>query len=384
MSATAKKRKPSPMDILNRVRDKAKLNDPQYQQIQVVRMKAGKMKIQLLALDPEFLFLQRRQHVIPTIPHDDDTNNKWLIVNCQGEDNDCPICKAAESFKKCGIDVEEVNAAYKPKYPYKNLRSVLTQADHYLLCAVIMVDQCEDGTYLPKNAEIGSTQFIQFSKTALNSLMSAYEDFIEDLDLDDPDDAPSLFAIFDGEDEAESLSITCRITNQPFSCTFSFGKPITAKLGDVDSDKLEILQKGLEAPSDEYIEKCIKRIRDIQNYFVTGGDSKISEGSIDMDDDDDDDDLPFSMTGSGKKKKDEKKKKPAPIVDEDDEEEDEPKKSRDDEEEEEEEEELPKKKSSASTKKKAAEAADKKKSSPPKQDKNADDDFDDFDLEEEI
>lgn len=55
--ASKKNKKPSPLDILNRVRDKARLDEKPYQQIQVVKMKAGKIKFQLLALNDDFLFL---------------------------------------------------------------------------------------------------------------------------------------------------------------------------------------------------------------------------------------------------------------------------------------------------------------------------------------
>lgn len=395
--ATKKSKKPSPLDILNRVRDKARLDEKPYQQIQVVKMKAGKIKFQLLALNDDFLFAQRRQHVIPTIPHDDDPNSKWMVVNCEGEN--CPICRAAESFKKSGVELEDVNAEYKPKYPFKSLRSVFTQPDHYLLCARILVDQCEDGNYLPKDAEIGSTQLIQFSKTALNNLMAAYEDFIDDFaDSQEEDaEAPALFAIFDGDDTADSLTISCRITNQPFSATFSFSKVTTASLDEVNKSKLEILEKGFEPNNEDYVAKCIKRIKNIQNYFVNGGGSISEDDSADSFDDDDDDDLPFSMGNSKKSavsEKKGKKKPPAPIEEEEEESEDE---SEDDEEEsdaeeedvedtaeeEEEEEEKPapkKKTSTAAAKKTAAKTTAKK----PSGNAAKNDDLDDFDLDDDL
>lgn len=400
MATSKKSKKSSPLDILNRVRDKARLGEKPYQQIQVVKMKAGKIKFQLLALNDDFLFAQRRQHVIPTIPHDDDPNSKWMVVNCEGEN--CPICRAAESFKKSGIEIEDVNAEYKPKYPFKSLRSVFTQPDHYLLCARILVDQCDDGNYLPKDAEIGSTQLIQFSKTALNNLMAAYEDFIDDFaDSQEEEDAeaPALFAIFDGDDTADSLTISCRITNQPFSATFSFSKVSTVSLDGVDKSKLEILEKGFEPNNEEYVAKCIKRIRDIQNYFVNGG--NISEDDdADSLDDEDDDDLPFSM---GKKSAVSEKKgktmKPAPIEEEEDEEEeteddeaeeeaeDEAEDEAEEEAEEDEEEEKPAPKKTSAAKKTSATAAKKngnmtKKSATAKKPPKDDDDMDDFDLDE--
>lgn len=270
----------SPLDMLNKVREKAKLDETtDFSKSVAIRLKAGKIKFQLLAKDSEHLFRPRTQHLIPTIPHEDDKNEKWLIADCKGQG--CPICTAVTAFKQSGVSLDEVNEEYNPKYEYKNLKSVFTQPEHYLLCAKILADQADDGTYLPKDAELGSTHLIQFTRTALNNLMSAYEDFIDD---NEDEEVPPLFAIFDDEDTAKSLTITCRVTNQPYSCTFSFNKTADVNTSDVDEDKIKLLEEVPEVPEDHY-NKCVKRIKQIQNYFVkpkesmdnvtfVGGDSK--------------------------------------------------------------------------------------------------------------
>lgn len=268
----------SPMDMLNRVREKAKLstNNEFANSIAIKLGKPGKIKLQLLANSPDYLFKPRTQHMIPTLPHEDNKDEKWLVADCKGEG--CPICIAANNFKKTNITVDEINDAYTPKFPYKSVRALFTQPEHFLLCARVLSDQADDGSYLPKDAELGSTQLIQFNKMALNNLMSAYEDFIED--NEEEEDVPPLFAIFDDEDTAKSLTITCRITTQPYSCSFSFNKAVDVKKSDVDINKLSVLEETKEVPSEHY-EKCVKRIRDIQNYFFS--DSNHSLGINDID-----------------------------------------------------------------------------------------------------
>lgn len=258
--------KMSPMDMLNNIRKKAKLDDiNDFSKSIAIRLKAGKIKLQLVALDSDHLFRSRTQHMIPTIPNEDDKNEKWLIADCKGDS--CPICTAATAFKNSGITLEEVNGAYNPKYPYKSLRAVFTQPEHYLLCARVLADNADDGSYLPKDAELGSTHLIQFSRMALNNLMSAYEDFMDDFDGDEDEEVPPLFAVFDGKNTAKSLTITCRVTMQPYSCNFAFNKIAEITLNDVDSDKLKLLAEVKEVPEEHY-EKCVKRIKAIQNYFV--------------------------------------------------------------------------------------------------------------------
>lgn len=284
----------TPMEILNKVKEKAKLNNEDFSKSVAIRLKPGKIKFQLIAKDDEHLFRPRTQHMIPTIPNEDDKNEKWLIADCKGEL--CPICTAATAFKNSGIELDTVNEAYNPKYPYRSLRSIFTQSEHYLLFAKILADQADDGNYLPKDSEIGSTHLIQFPKTALNGLMSAYEDLLEDAE-ENIDEMPSLFAIFNGEDKAKSLTITARVTNQPYSCNFSFGKVAEVNINDVDTEKMDLLENPKVVPEEHY-DKCVKRIKNIQNYFV-GAENKdreqpvietkiTNELSADIVDDDDD------------------------------------------------------------------------------------------------
>lgn len=294
---TAKKKRPSPTDILDNIRSKAKL-DNDFAKSTAIRLKAGKIKIQLLAKDPEHLFRARTQHIIPTIPNDDDKNNKWLVADCIGDD--CPVCMAAQSFKNSGISVDDVNEAYNPKYPYKNLRSLFTQNEHYLLCGRVLADEADEGSYLGKDDELGSTHLIQFNKTALNGLMSAYEDFLDDYDYESEDDeAPALFAIFDGEEKANSLVITCRITNQPYSCQFTLSKTVDVNIKDCDEDKLDLLDEAnAPVPAEEHMNNCVDRIKDIQNYFIKPvhkQQSNDNNSDLDFDNADVIDDLDFDM-----------------------------------------------------------------------------------------
>lgn len=258
------KKKLSPMDILNNIRSKAKLDDNSSKNA-IVKLKAGKIKFQLIAKDANYLFKSRTQHVIPTTPDNDDNQEKWLILDCKKEN--CPVCDAVDTFKKSGISIERVNEVYKPKYPYKNLKSVFTQHEHYLLCAIVLDENAEEGSYLPKDEELGSTQLIQFSRMALNNLMSDYEDWVKE-NFDDEDEVPSLFAIFGDENKANSVIITCKVRTLPYSCTFSFTKNATVDMSTVNSDKLDILSEPPAEIPEEYVEKCVKRIKDIQNYFV--------------------------------------------------------------------------------------------------------------------
>lgn len=290
--------KKNPMDILNGIREKAKLNNDDFSKSVAIRLKPGKIKFQLIAKDDEHLFRPRTQHMIPTVPDEDDKNEKWLICDCKGEG--CPVCAAATAFKNAGVELDDVNAAYNPKYPYKSLRSLFTQNEHYLLLAKVLADQADDGNYLPKDAEIGSYHLLQFPRTALNNLMSAYEDALDDAD---GEEVPPLFAIFNGDKTAESVTITARITNQPYSCTFSFNKPAEVNIKDVDAERMDLLENTPEVPEEHY-EKCVKRIKQIQNYFVKPANKRVIE-------DEDTGELPFNMTDGVKTPK----KLTPPVVD---------------------------------------------------------------------
>lgn len=303
-------KKLSPMDILNNVRNKAKLDNNDFSKSIAIRLKPGKIKFQLVAESSDFLFRPRTQHMIPTVPHEEDKNEKWMIADCKGPG--CPICAAAESFKKSGVELDDVNDAYNPKYPYKTLRSVFTQSEHYLLCARILADQADDGNYLPKDSELGSTHLIQFPRTALNNLMAAYEDAMDDAS-DEDTEVPPLFAIFEDEDKASSLTITCRVTNQPYSCTFSFGKVVETSKSEVDEAKLKLLAEAPEVPEEHYT-KCVKRIKDIQNYFVK---PTVSTSYAD-DNDEDDGELPFDMNDDEATNKDKEPKKANSSADDED------------------------------------------------------------------
>lgn len=258
-------KKLSPTEMLNAVRSKANLGEQtDYSKSAAIRLKAGKIKFQLIAADCEHLFKSRVQHVIPPVPGEDNPNEKWLVADCVREN--CPICKAANVFKKSNVTtLEEINNTFNMKYPYRSISALFTQPEHYLLLAKVLSDQADDGSYLPKESEIGSTHLIQFPRTALNNLMSAYEDYLEDHEDEENED---LFAIFDdGKIKAKSLQVTCRVTNQPYSCTFAFGKLLEIDKADVDSDKLDILASEEVKVSDEHYNKLIKRIKDMQNYF---------------------------------------------------------------------------------------------------------------------
>ena len=275
----------SAMEMLNRIRDKAKLNND-FSKSMAIRLKAGKIKFQLVAPTSDNLFKSRIQHMIPTVPEEEDKNEKWLVADCKGEG--CPVCAAAAAFKNSGITVGQINEAYNPKYPYKYIRNVFTQPEHYLLCAKILTDDADEGSYLPKDEAIGSTQLIQFPRTALNNLMAAYEDFMDDYETEGKDDdVPSLFAVAEDGDKVRSLVITCRVTNQPYSCTFSFNKSQTIDFSEISEEKLNVLKETIEVPSEHY-DKCVDRIQKIRNYFI--------KESVK----DEDDDVPFDMSSEKK------------------------------------------------------------------------------------
>ena len=101
----------SPMELLNQVRAKAKLDTKEFEKSIAIKMnKPGKIKLQLLALDSEHLFKSRTQHFIQKLPDTDDPNEKIMVVDCQGEN--CPICDAAQAFKNSGVTLEQINTAY--------------------------------------------------------------------------------------------------------------------------------------------------------------------------------------------------------------------------------------------------------------------------------
>lgn len=257
----------SPTELLNRVRASAKLDTKEFEkQVAIKLNKPGKIKLQLLALDSEHLFKSRVQHFIPTMPDNEDPNEKIMVVDCQGDN--CPICTAATAFKNSGITVDAVNEAYRPKYPYPKLRNVFTQPEHFLFAVRVLADQADEGTYLPKDEAIGSTQLLQLSKSALSSLMSAYEDFVSDSD-EDVEDLPPLFGVFeDGATSVKSFTVNLRIQVQgAWSYIFSFGKAVEAKAEEINMDKLKFLTETTK-PTDDYVEKAVKRIHNIQNYFT--------------------------------------------------------------------------------------------------------------------
>lgn len=287
----------SPMELLNQVRAKAKLDTKEFEKSIAIKMnKPGKIKLQLLALDSEHLFKSRTQHFIQKLPDTDDPNEKIMVVDCQGEN--CPICDAAQAFKNSGVTLEQINTAYPSKYPYPKLRNFLTQPEHFLLGVRVLADNAEEGTYLPKDESLGSTQLLQLSKSALSSLMSAYEDFLDEYD-DDVEKLPPLFGVFeDNKESVKSLTVNLRVQVQgSWSYIFSFGKAVEVNKSDVDFDKLKLLNETVK-PTDDYMENAVKRIHDIQNYFVGNNKSLLTENennsSIKTDIDslvDDDDDF---------------------------------------------------------------------------------------------
>ena len=278
----------TPTEMINKIRSSANLdNNNDFSKSIAVKLKSGKIGFQLIAPSEDNMFRARTQHIIPTVPNEDDKNEKWIIADCKGEG--CPVCMAVNAFKQTDISVDDINSAYMPKYPYKNIKSVFTQPEHFLLFAKITTDQADNGDYLPKNAELGSTHLIQFPRTALSGLIDAYADYKETND-DSDEDTPPLVAIFDkNSDTAQSLSIICRVTNQPYSVNFTFGKVKEIKRSEIDEDKMKLLIEAPEVPAEHY-EKCVKRIEKIKNYFL-----KIPTASVNTVTDMDDSDLPFSL-----------------------------------------------------------------------------------------
>lgn len=271
--------KQSPMEMLNKIRSKANLDENNFSnQVAIKLNKEGKIRFQLLALSSDNLFMPRTQHFIPKVPNVDDSKQKIIVCNCLGEN--CPICNASMSFRNSGVTLDEVNDVYTPKYPYRSLRSVFTQPEHFILGAKILLDSPDEGSYLPKDAEIGSTQLIQFSRSALNSLLQAYEDYTDDLNIEDENEMPSLFSIFeDGNKTAKSFIISCRIQTSPYSYAFTFGKVNEISIEEVDTEKLKALSE-LDRPNEEYLQSAVTRIKDITNYFVTPSYSNSSADNI--------------------------------------------------------------------------------------------------------
>lgn len=275
--------KQNPLDILNKIKNVANLKNEYAKTIGIKLNKPGKIRFQLVAPDVEHLFKTRTQHFIQPLPNNE-SNENILVVDCQGEN--CPICEAANSFRKSGITVEQINDAYNPRYPYSKLRNFLTQPEHFLVAARVLLDNADEGNFLPKDAEIGSTQILQLSRTAFNNLMTSYEDFLSDYD-DDIEELPPLFGIVDDckeEGVLTSLSITLRISVQgAWSYTFSFGKGVSVKIEDVDSEKLNVISSDIFKVSEDYMKKAIKRIESIKNYIISGNnwndddDDEISE-----------------------------------------------------------------------------------------------------------
>lgn len=262
--------KQNPLDILNKIKNVANLKNEYAKTIGIKLNKPGKIRFQLIAPDVEHLFKARTQHFIQPLPNNE-SNENVLVVDCQGEN--CPICEVANSFRKSGITVEQINDAYNPRYPYPKLRNFLTQPEHFLVAARVLLDNADEGNYLPKDAEIGSTQILQLSRTAFNNLMTSYEDFLSDYD-DDIEELPPLFGIVDDSKEEgvlNSLSITLRISVQgAWSYNFSFGKGVSVKIEDVDSEKLGVISSDTFKVTEDYMEKAIKRIESIKNYIING------------------------------------------------------------------------------------------------------------------
>lgn len=266
----------SPKDILNSIRAKAKLNtDADFsKQVAIKLNKEGKLKLQLLAPDSEHLFVSRTQHFIPKIPYSDDANQKGIVCDCLGEG--CPVCSAVTSFIHSGIELSTVNDVYKNKYEYRTLKSVFTQPEHFLVAARVLRDQTDgDVSFLPKDEEVGSIQLIQFSKSALNSLMQSYEDFLEDMsDTLNVDDENNLAPLFGTVSDAEngiikSLTVNLRVNVTPYAYTFSFGSGIEVDTKTVSSsEKIELLKEGLQKPAEDYIERAVKRVKDITAAFT--------------------------------------------------------------------------------------------------------------------
>ena len=232
----------TPNEIISKVKSTANLRDSEEPQVNIIKInKPGKLKFQIIAPTVDVLFKPRTLHFIQPLPDNDDPNEKVLCVECQKEN--CPICTAFNVFKNSGITVDEINAAYpQNKYPYTKIKSFITMQEHYLLVVRVLADQAEDGYYLPKDEEIGSTQILQLSKTALNSLMTSYQDYIDDLvdsDVNTETGDYSLFGIYDNDsDVINSLSINLRVTTSgQWQYIFTFNKAVEVNKKDIDVSK---------------------------------------------------------------------------------------------------------------------------------------------------
>lgn len=243
----------TPTEMLNKINDSVN-ND--FSKSFPIKLKAGKIGFQLIAPDDNNLFKPRIQHFIPNAPGE---NDKWLVADCKIED--CPVCSAVNDFIKADISVDDINSAYMPKYPYKNVKSVFTQPEHYLCYAKILTDQADTGNYLPSGAKLDDTYLIQFPKMALLNLLNSYKEYVEINDCDD-----SLFAIFKDNDVAKSLNIVCRVAVKPYSVNFTFGKVKEIKRSEIDEDKMKLLIETPKVPAEHY-DKCVERIKRIRDYF---------------------------------------------------------------------------------------------------------------------
>lgn len=264
----------TPQEMLNKVRKMANLDDNAAIGPSIVKLnKPGRLKLQLLAPDSDNLFIKRVMHSIQVVPESE--NQNIIMIPCQGIN--CPICEAANSFRKSGITVEELNNVYKSKYPYRNVRSFLTQPEHFILAARVLEDNADEGYYLPKDSEVGDIQLLQFSKSAINSLMTSYSDLIMD-NINDTDDdmanyVPPLFGTFEdiaSDNKIKSLSISLRIQVQgSWSYLFTFGnKAAEIDVKDIDESKIKIIKDGFMPPTDDYIKSAVDRIHAIKNYFL--------------------------------------------------------------------------------------------------------------------
>lgn len=259
----------SPMDVLNNIRSKAKLEDNFEKQVVMRLNKEGKLKLQLLAPDQDHLFKARTQHFIPTLPGEEDPNEKGIVINCLG--SDCPVCEALNTLRHSNVTVDALNEAYNPKYPYTKLRSAFTYPEHFLIAARVI----EDGNkFLPKDENLGDVQIVQFSRSALNSLLHAYEDMLDDNE-DDYDSLPPLFGITENNDTVKSLMVTLRIQTQPWSYSFTFNtKGVECDLTEVNkTERLEQITNDT-MPNEDYVEKAVSRVNEIKNYFNNQGSVK--------------------------------------------------------------------------------------------------------------
>lgn len=254
----------SPIDVLNNIRSKVKLEDSFEKQVVMRLNKEGKIKLQLLAPDQDHLFKARTQHFIPTLPGEEDPNEKSIVINCMG--SNCPICNALSTLKYSNVTVEALNDAYSPKYPYTKLRSAFTYPEHFLIAARVI----EDGNkFLPKDESFDDVQIVQFSRSALNSLLHAYEDMLEDNE-DALDSLPPLFGIVNDNNNytVKSLIVTLRIQTQPWSYSFTFNtKGVECDLTEINkTERLEQITSDT-TPNEDYVEKAVSRINEIKNYF---------------------------------------------------------------------------------------------------------------------